>query len=466
MDDILNDGGLMIVESPTKAKEISKFLPAGKWKVVPTIGFMFELMPPKDIPQSKKGDYGEYSVRVNDLSFDRLLTHDPQNAKNYREIKRLVESGRYPHFYVSTDPDEAGELIGAEVVEHLASSLSKAGMDVRRASWHEITKNAVMEGLANYGDIDRAKADSAEARQVYDRLFGFSVSRYLQRTRAGKSGGRAQSPCLRLVVDRERERMAFVRADYSSIQASFHVDGEDIMATLVEWDGRRIATGSDFGPDGKLNDPSRLVLDGDITKAIRSELKSMNFMVADVKERPYTRNPPAPYTTSSFQQNVGTRLGLSSKRAMQLAQYGFENADLTYLRTDSPMMAPEAVEVVRRIIASDYHGMMPSSPRVYKPKSKNAQEGHECIRPVVDDDRHTMLTPAQVRAKHANDGKMDPKYPAVYDLVYRRSIASQMDAATGVTRTITVKSDDGKAVFTSSSTRIDYQGFMSVYGDE
>ena len=466
LQQILNEGGLMIVESPTKAREITKFLPSnGKWKVVPTVGFMFELMPTKQIPESKKDHYGRYSVRVDDLSFDRLLTHDPQNRKNYTEIKKLVDSGKYKHFYVSTDPDEAGELIGEEVVDHLAPNLRKSGMDVRRASWHEITKKAVEEGLSNWGDIDRAKADSAEARQIYDRLFGFSVSQYLWKTNAGKSGGRAQSPCLRLIVDREKERMAFIKANYSSIHANFTVDGEQVEATLTKWDGQPIATGSDFDPQGNLKSNKKLILNEDNIDGIRNELNSMGFIVADVKEKPYTRNPPAPFTTSSFQQSVGTKLGLSSKRAMQLAQFGFEHADITYLRTDSPMMAPEAVEVVRQIIQRDYKGMMPTKPRVYKPKSKNAQEGHECIRPVVDEDSGMMLTPSEVKRKHSHDSNMDVKYPVMYDLIYRRTIASQMDAATGVTKTIIIKSTDGKAEFSASSTRIDYPGFLSVYED-
>ena len=456
----------MIVESPTKAREITRFLPAnGRWKVVPTIGFMFELMPTKQVPASKKEHYGRYSVRVDDLSFDRLLAHDPQNAKNYREIKKLIDSGGYRHFYVSTDPDEAGELIGEEVVDHLMPDLRKAGMDVRRASWHEITKKAVEEGLANWGSIDRAKADSAEARQIYDRLFGFSVSQYLWKTNAGKSGGRAQSPCLRLIVDREKERMNFTRAGYSSVHASFMVDGVPVDATLTKWDGRSIATGSDFGSDGILKNPRKLVIDAGNKGEICKELDSMGFMVADVKERPYTRNPPAPFTTSSFQQSVGTKLGLSSKRAMQLAQYGFEHADITYLRTDSPMMAPEAVEVVRQIIKRDHNSMMPARPRIYKPKSKNAQEGHECIRPVVDENTDTMLSPAQIRRKHAGDPGMDAKYPIMYDLIYRRAVASQMDAATGVTKTIIIRSTDGRAEFSASSTRIDHPGFMDVYED-
>lgn len=463
IETILKDGGLMIVESPTKAREITAFL-GSKWKILPTRGFMFELKDPKKLTKKEKEHYNDYSIRVDDGSFTRLLEHDGQNKSNWKAIEQAVRSGRWSHFYVSTDPDEAGELIGREVVDALGGELK--GMDVRRASWHEITKKAVLKGLEDYGPIDRMKADAAEARQVYDRLFGFSVSPYLWRTvGSGTSGGRTQSPALRLIVKREEDRLGFVKTRYDSIEAVFNKGTErELTATLSVWDGRRIATGGDFDSDGNLKNTKRLKLDESTVERVMEELGGMDFLITDVKETPYKRNPAPPYTTSSYQQNVGGRLGLSSKRAMSIAQQLFENAIQTYSRTDSPAMADEAIRAARLVIKKNYKGDMPSKPIIYKSKSKNAQEGHECIRPIVGDDG-TFPTPRSIRLK-TNNGKFDSKAGDVYDLVYRRTVASQMGPATGMTRKITVKSKDGKAVFTASSTRIEHKGFMEAYDED
>lgn len=466
---VLNDGGLMIVESPTKAKEITKFLPSnGKWKVVPTIGFMFELAPSKQVPETKKQDYGEYSIRVNDLSFDRLLVHDPQNRKQYAEIKRLIQSGAYKHFYVSTDPDEAGELIGREVVQHLTGELRKAGMDVRRASWHEITRKAVEEGLEHYGAIDEDKADSAEARQVYDRLFGFSVSRYLWRTAAGKSGGRAQSPCLRLIVDREKERLGFVKAQYNSVTALACPGTGTMPTTLKTYGGRPIATGSSFDANGKLTNTAQeqnhLILDDRHANAIIAEQSSMAHMITGIAQKPTTRNPRPPYTTSTFQQEVGNRLGMGSKQVMQVAQKLFEAGCITYLRSDAVTLSDEALTETRRIITSMYGASeLPPAPRKFK-NGKNVQEGHEAIRPATQDDG-TFLDPV------GDAGKLNaivPRGADVYALVWKRTIASQMNPAKGMTTTVTIGTVtddmDRKASFTTTGTVFSDLGWMQVYG--
>jgi DNA topoisomerase-1 len=467
IEDIQRDGGLMIVESPTKAREITGFLGSG-WKIMATKGFMFELKDPKKSTSQERERYGDYSIDVRSGRYERLLDHDPQNRKQWGEIRSEVRSGRWKHFYVSTDPDEAGELIGYEVVQSLESDLKKSGMDVRRASWHEITKRAVLAGLESYASIDVRKAESAEARQVYDRLFGFSISPYLWKTvGSGTSGGRAQSPTLRLVVNREKDRLGFVKASYGSIEAVFNRGTEaELTASLVEYDGSRIASGSDYGPDGMLKDGSsdKLTLSDDNVKKILKDLKSKKYSITDITEKPYKRNPPTPYTTSSYQQNVGSMLGLTASRAMSIAQQLFEHTYQTYSRTDSPAMADEAVRAARSIIRKQYGGQMPSKPIIYKSKSKNAQEGHECIRPVVEESTGIFYDPAKIRGLTASSS-YDAKAGEVYDLVYRRTVASQMNPARGITRKITITSSDGKAVFTTSSTRIDDRGFLSVYDD-
>ena len=465
IDTILSEGGLMIVESPTKAREITGFL-GGKWNIMATKGFMFELKDPKKSTAAERERYGDYSIDVKSGEYERLLDHDSQNRKQWNEIRAEVKSKHWKHFYVSTDPDEAGELIGWEVADSLASDLKNAGMDVRRASWHEITRKAVLAGLESYASIDENKARSAEARQIYDRLFGFSISPYLWRTVGpGTSGGRAQSPTLRLVVNREKDRLSFVKAPYYSVEATFHTRSGDLTAILVEYDDKRIATGSDYGPDGSLRAGRLAITDSNVAAVMQALEDKDGWSITSITEKPYKRNPPTPYTTSSYQQNVGSMLGLSASRAMSIAQQLFEHAYQTYSRTDSPAMAGEAVSAAREIIKKQYGGQMPVKPIVYKSRSKNAQEGHECIRPVIDESTGVFYDPSKIKRLTAGSD-FDAKAADVYDLVYCRSVASQMNPAVGTTRKITISSSDGKAVFTTASTVISDRGFLSVYDDE
>ena len=470
---LLAEGGLMIVESPTKAREITKFLPQnGKWRVIATLGYMFRLRDPKNLTQTQKKQGGDYSVRLDDLSFDRFLEHDPQNSKQFTELRKLVQSGRWEHLYVSTDPDEAGELIGREVVDHLQSELKAAGMDVRRASWHEITKKAVEAGLADWGQIDEEKADSAEARQVYDRLFGFSVSHYLWAVRGGRSGGRAQSPCLRLVVDREKQRMAFKKAEYGSIEALVHVAAGDFTASMKTYGGAKIANGSTFGPDGKLkptkNSQATLVLDKKNTAAIIRDLKKRSHIVSSVTQKPTTRKPPVPYKTSTFQQEVGNRLGLGSKQVMAIAQRLFESGFCTYLRTDSIVLSDEATQLARSEAIRLYgETMVPSKPRYFKNTSKNAQEGHEAIRPVAQESTGKFLDPYDSKTIVMLNSVIDHGAD-VYKLVWERTVASQMTNASGLVTSVTVSTvnapADKTAEFTAAGTVYTEPGWMRAYG--
>lgn len=470
---ILADGGLMIVESPTKAREITKFLPAGgRWKVVATLGYMFKLKDPKNLTSTQKKQGGDYSVRLDDLSFKRFLERDSQNSKQFTELQKLVRSGRWKHFYVSTDPDEAGELIGREVVQHLQTDLEKAGMDVRRAFWHEITRKAVEAGLQSWGQIDDHKADSAEARQVYDRLFGFSVSHYLWSVRGGRSGGRAQSPCLRLVVDREKERMAFRKAVYGSIEATFSVAHGEFTASMKTYGGAKIANGASFGSDGRLKTAktgqAALVLDKTKAAAIIRDLKKRKHEVADVAQKPTTRKAPLPYKTSTFQQEVGNRLGLSSKQVMAVAQKLFENSLISYMRSDSVTLSEEATQLARTEAVKRYgKQMVPPQPRRFKNTSKNAQEGHEAIRPVPQESTGKFLDPYDRKTVAMLDGLIDHGAD-VYRLVWERTIASQMIDAKGLVTTVTVSTADapvGKtAEFAAAGTVYTEPGWMRAYG--
>lgn len=471
---VLADGGLMIVESPTKAREIAKFLPGGgRWKVMATLGYMFRLRDPKNLTVTQKKQGGDYSVRLDDLSFERFLERDDQNSKQFTELKKLVQSGKWKHFYVSTDPDEAGELIGREVVQHLQADLSKAGMDVRRASWHEITRRAVEAGLQSWGQIDEDKADSAEARQVYDRLFGFSVSHYLWAVRGGKSGGRAQSPCLRLVVDREKERMAFVKAGYGSIEALVSVANGEFTASMKTYGGAKIANGSAFDSKGDLkptkSGQAALILDKKNSGAIIKDLKTRKHEIDEIIQRPTTRKPPLPYKTSTFQQEVGNRLGLGSKQVMQIAQKLFESATcISYMRTDSVSLSEEATQLAREEAISRFgKQMVPPQPRYFKNTSKSAQEGHEAIRPVPRESTGKFLDPYDSKTVSVLNGLIDHGAD-VYRLIWERTVASQMIEAKGLTTTVTVKTVDAPvdktAELTAAGTVYNEFGWMRAYG--
>lgn len=469
LETILDDGGLMIVESPTKAREITKFLPSNhKWKVVATLGFMFELKDPKRLTDKEREQGRDYSVRLDDGSFERFLERDPQNSKNLTSLKADVQSGKWKHFYVSTDPDEAGELIGREVVEYLENDLKRAGMDVRRASWHEITRKAVEAGLQAWGKIDENKADSAEARQVYDRLFGFSASHWMWRVKGGKSGGRAQSPCLRLIVDREKERLAFVKASYAGIEALVNVSGGDFTASLKEYGGKKLATGASYGSDGKLKNPSEtLALDEKKAKTIAADLKKRAHTISDVQSKPYTRRPPVPYTTSTFQQDVGNRLGMGSKQLMQIAQKLFESGSITYMRTDSCQLSNEATMIARHTAESKYGAAaVPAKPRFFKNTKKNVQEGHEAIRPATQENGG-FLDPSNPAVRRRLDSII-PRGSEVYELVWKRTIACQMNDASGVTTIVSVKTKNAPVektgLFTASGTVINKLGWMQAYG--
>lgn len=455
---------LIVVESATKAKEIMHFLDSN-WKALPTKGWIKDIIQPKDVKPDDKPDYGRYGINVNNM--DEMLSYVPGGMKMLSAIRTEINTGNYDTLICSGDPDRAGSGISAQIAEFLAKDTRRQGMRTVRACWHEITRKAVVEGLANAVEMqdDRNAVEAERARMEFDRLFGYSVSPLLWlAVAAGTSGGRAQSPALRLVVERERKRMNFVSASYYGIDGVFNEGtNKEIIAALVSFKGQKIASSADFNYDGNVKDGVLLLNDNNI-QSILNSLDVKEYKITDIKKTKYTRNPPIPYTTSSFQQNVGTKLGLSSKRAMQIAQQLFENAFQTYSRTDSPVMSMEGINACRKIISNDFNGHMPTKPRIFKSKA-NAQEGHECIRPVVNENTGLFIDLKTAKKSLSNKSKFDDKAFDVYKLVWQRSVASQMDAATGTTTTITIKSTDNEAIFSVASTTIDYKGFMEVYDE-
>lgn len=453
---------LMIVESPHKAKVIGGFL-GSNYTVIATKGYIFELKDTKSIPASKQKDYGAYSINVNDGSYDTLKQVIRGSKGTLDDLKAKINSGQYDTFYVSTDPDRAGEQIGAEVVDYLAKDLKKNNVKVLRATWHEITKKAVEDGLKNPTTLDDNMVKAAEARQIYDRLFGYSVSPYLWRTvGSGTSGGRAQSPALRLVVDREKARIAFTKAEYYSIKAVFTKGGNELEAELTNYNGRKIATGSDFDSKGKLKNDKVLVINDDNYKSILADLKKKAYSIGDITESPYTRNPGPPLKTSTMQQFIGNRLGMSTKKITSIAQSLYETySAITYIRSDAVFLAPEAIAEARRIAVQKYgKSAVPAKPNFYG-SGKNVQGGHEAIRPTINDSGHFTFP-----SKMTKITRLDPKAMPFYDLIFKRTVASQMTPAKGTTKHITIDSKDGKATFKASDTVITDKGFMRIYEDD
>lgn len=449
---------LMLVESPSKSKKIQGFL-GSNYKVLATVGSMFDIEnPTSDAGKTKYPTHG-----INTQTWERNLKCS--NSKQFGLIKAEVASGQYDTLIVSTDPDRAGSQIGQEVVDALSAVLKKHNVKVIRATWNEITQAAVQAGLKNAGVIDQAEVAAATARQIYDRLFGFSISPVLWKTIArGTSGGRVQSPALRLVVNREKERLAFVKASYMSITGLFAVGvkGDELAAKLVSVGERKIAQGSSFGSDGKVKNNELVITPENVAK-LEAFLKKGVYEVADVSTKPYSRKPPAPYTTSSFQQDVGTRTRLGSKQIMSVAQKLYENSYITYMRTDSPNLSQEGTDAARAAAVALFgKASVPAQARAYKAKSKNAQEGHEAIRPTVDK-AGKFVPPAQLAAAL---NKIDKNALKVYECIYNRTVASQMNDAKGFTTTVKIATTntpaDKTAVFSTSATTFTDPGWTAL----
>ena len=440
---------LVIVESPAKGKTIEKYLGDG-YKVLASVGHIRDLVSPKELPaELKKGAYGKFAVDIEN-GFEPYYVVGPDKKKTVAELKKALKDA--DELILATDEDREGEAIAWHLLEVL-----KPKVPVSRMVFNEITKEAIEHARENTRELNMPLVDAQETRRILDRLYGYEVSPVLWRkVRGGLSAGRVQSPTARLIVDRERERMAFVSADYASISAEFAADGSVFPARLARLDGLRIATGGDFDDTGHLK-AVRERLDADSADALAKELESSTFAVSNVESKPYRRRPSAPFTTSTLQQEAGRKLKFSSKQTMSLAQALYENGHITYMRTDSPSLSTQAVTAARTQ-AKELYGAtsVPDAPRRYAGKSKSAQEAHEAIRPAGD----SWATPKQLA------GKVTAAELKLYELIWKRTVASQMIDATGQTATITIDSaatSRGVAQFTASGTVITEPGFLQAY---
>jgi DNA topoisomerase I len=395
---------LVIVESPAKAKTIARHLGSG-YDVRASVGHI------ADLPTKGLG------IDI-DRGFEPQWELTARGRDVVKELRGLLREAS--EVYLATDEDREGEAISWHLLQHL-----KPKVPVKRMVFHEITKAAIDSAVANPRDIDDGLVEAAETRRILDRLYGWKVSPVLiRKVNPGLSAGRVQSPATRLIVQRERERMAFVAASYWDIEALLATD-PSFTATLVGVDGTRVATGKDFGSDGR---PGRnvLVLDEARATALADGLAGRDLTVRSVEEKPYRSNPKPPFMTSTLQQEGGRKLRLSAAQVMRVAQGLYERGYITYMRTDSVTLSTEAVAAVRATVASTYGDrFLSSAPRQFANKVKNAQEAHEAIRPSTP-----LRSPDQLaRELHGQE-------LGLYRLIWQRTLASQMAEATGTTLSV------------------------------
>ncbi len=444
---------LVIVESPAKVKSIAKYLGEG-FDVDASVGHIRDLPQPSELPtELKKTSVGKFAVDL-DNDFEPYYVVYPDKKKRVSELKAKLKEA--DELYLATDADREGEAIAWHLLQVL-----KPKVPVRRLAFTEITKEGIARALENMRELDTDLVDAQETRRVLDRLYGYEISPVLWRKVArGLSAGRVQSVATRLVVERERERMAFISAGYWDIKGTFATsNGESFAAKLSAVDGARVASGRDFEDRGQLKTARTKLahLDQASAESLVANLANTDFAVTSVEDKPYTRRPAAPFTTSTLQQEASRKLRWSSKLTMQIAQRLYENGYITYMRTDSVFLSNEAVTAARKQ-ATELYGAesVPDKPRVYKAKSDAAQEAHEAIRPAGD----MFRRPTDVRSSLSKD-----EY-TLYELIWKRTVASQMADAKGFTATIKLAgtaSDSRVAEFSASGTVITFRGFLSAY---
>lgn len=439
---------LIIVESPTKAKTISKFLPK-EFKVESSLGHV------RDLPQSasevpaklKKEAWARMGVDIEN-SFEPLYVVPKDKSKVIKHLKEMLKDA--DELYLATDEDREGESISWHLVE-----LLKPKVPVKRMVFHEITKSAIQEALNNTRTIDSRLVHAQETRRLLDRLVGYTVSPLIWKKIAfGLSAGRVQSAGLRVLVQRERERLNFKKATYWDIMAQVDQNGEEFEAKLTSLEGKRIASGKDFDEKtGKLKADSQTVaLDEPAVMKVLERVQKADWKVASIEEKPSTSRPLPPFITSTLQQDANRRLGLSARDTMRVAQSLYEQGWITYMRTDSPSLSQQAIEGSRAAVLSQYgEEYLSPEPRQFTSKSKSAQEAHEAIRPAGD----LFVSPKQ--------SGLTGKELALYELIWKRTLAAQMADAKKLS--LSVKLDVDNTQFSANGMTIVFPGFLKVYAE-
>ena len=442
---------LVIVESPAKAKTIGKYLGPG-FRVEASIGHVRDLpQGAKQIPAKYKGEsWSNLGVNVND-NFTPIYVVPPGKTKHIKMLKD--ELAKSDALYLATDEDREGEAISWHLLE-----LLKPKVPVHRLVFHEITKDAIQAAMEGPRDVDEGLVRAQETRRILDRLFGYEVSPLLWRkVRPKLSAGRVQSVAVRLIVQRERDRMAFVTGSWWDLLGMFaKSSGEKLEAPLMSVEGKKIPSGKDFdSTNGKLKNADQLMhLDEKAARELAARIQSGEFRVATIEDKPYTTKPYPPFTTSTLQQEANRKLGFTARRTMQVAQSLYENGHITYMRTDSTNLAKVAIEDARKLVDSNYgKDYLPDAPRTYKSKVKNAQEAHEAIRPAG----HPFELPEAMKTQLNNDEFR------LFDLIWKRTIASQMADSRGRRIIVTIEGED--CVFQVSGKTIDFPGYPRAYDE-
>jgi DNA topoisomerase I len=447
---------LVIVESPAKARKIASYL--GRNFVVESSRGHIRDLPRKaaEVPAKYKGEpWANLGVNV-DNGFEPIYIVTPDKRSTVTELKEALKT--VDELYLATDGDREGEAIAWHLLEAL-----KPKVPVRRMVFHEITEPAIRAAAENTRDLDQDLVDAQETRRILDRLYGYEVSPVLwKKIMRNLSAGRVQSVATRIVVERERERMKFVSASYWDISARLDAgadaDPRSFGARLLSVDGTRLATGRDFGPDGALKPGANVLrLDEPEARRLADALTGSALTVTSVEEKPYTRRPYAPFMTSTLQQEASRKLRFSSDRTMRIAQRLYENGYITYMRTDSTTLSETAIAAARAQ-ARDLYGdaYVAPQPRQYTRKVKNAQEAHEAIRPAGE----VFRTPGQVA------GELDSDEFRLYELVWQRTIASQMADARGTTMSVRITgtaASGEECTFGASGRTITFAGFLKAY---
>lgn len=451
---------LVIVESPTKAHKIGDYLGKG-YTVMASVGHIRDLAQPSQVPAADKAKFGKFGVDVND-GFKPYYIVDGDKKRTVSELKSALKNA--DELYLATDEDREGEAIAWHLVQTL-----KPEVPVKRMVFHEITKNAINASLNNTRDVDGNMVDAQETRRILDRLYGYELSPVLWRkVGPGLSAGRVQSVATRLIVERERERMAFKRAPYWDIVATLSAPdalGEraEFSARMIALGGKRLAGSKDFGADGQLTPDGFAAnvrqLDEAGATAVASALKTADFTVMSMETKPYRRRPQPPFTTSTLQQTAGNRLGMGARAVMRAAQSLYENGYITYMRTDSVTLSQEGITAARNAVS--YHfgdKFLSAEPKQYATKTAGAQEAHECIRPAGS----RFHDPDELASKLPGDQLR------LYTLIWQRTLACQMADATGSTATVRLSApteSNGEAMFQASGTVIEFPGFMKATGE-
>ncbi|MCA8968372.1 MAG: type I DNA topoisomerase [Planctomycetes bacterium] len=446
---------LVIVESPAKARTLARFLGDG-YHVEASIGHI------RDLPESaseipakyKKEPWARLGVNIEN-DFEPLYVVPSSKKDQIKKLKALLADS--DSLYLATDEDREGESISWHLKEVL-----RPNVPYKRLVFHEITKKAIHDALDAVRDIDEDLVRAQETRRILDRLYGYEVSPLLwKKVKPRLSAGRVQSVAVRLIVERERARMAFRKATFWDLVGSFSApqdpDAKPFDATLTKVSGRRIATGKDFEPTtGKLKEvdgQAPVLLDEKAARDLLARIENAEPSVASVEEKPFTERPQAPFTTSTLQQEANRRLRYSARRTMDLAQRLYENGFITYMRTDSTTLSEEALRNAREVISQRFgKDSLPDAPRSYKSKVKNAQEAHEAIRPAGAQG----FTDTDVVAK-----SLGTDAGRLYDLIWRRTVASQMKDAKGTRVSVEIQVDD--ATFQVGGKVIEFPGFLAAY---